>query len=39
MTTIEIKKESNKALDQVPENLLINILGFIKQIQADNNAP
>ena len=38
MTTIETKKEINKALDHVPENLLIDILDFIKEVQSDSTS-
>jgi hypothetical protein len=38
MTVIEIKKEINKALDQVPEKLLIDILHFIKEVQLDKSS-
>jgi len=37
MTAIEIKKEINKALDQVPEKLLVDILDLIKEVQSDNS--
>ena len=37
MTAIEIKKEINKALDQVPEKLLVDILNLIKEVQSDNS--
>jgi hypothetical protein len=39
MTAIEIKKEINKALDQVPEKLLIDILNLIKEVQLDKSPP
>ena len=35
MTAIEIKKEINKVLDQVPEELLIDILNLIKEVQSN----
>lgn len=38
MTALEIKKEINKALDQVPENLLGDILNLIKEIQLDKSS-
>ena len=38
MTVIEIKKEINKALDQIPEKLLIDILDLIKEVQLDNSS-
>ncbi len=37
MTAIEIKKEINKVLDQVPEKLLVDILELIKEIQAEKS--
>lgn len=37
MTAIEIKKEINKALDQVPEKLLVDILDLIKKVQSENS--
>jgi hypothetical protein len=38
MTALEIKKEITKALDQVPENLLVDILDLLKEVQADTSA-
>lgn len=38
MTAIEIKKEINKALDQVPEKLLVDILELIKEVQLDKSS-
>jgi hypothetical protein len=38
MTVIEIKKEINKALDQVPEKLLVDILALIKEVQSDKSS-
>lgn len=38
MTAIEIKKEINKALDQVPEALLADILELIKEVQSDKSS-
>ncbi len=38
MTAIEIKKEINKALDQVPEKLLVDILDLIKEVQSDKSS-
>jgi len=38
MTVIEIKKEINKALDQVPEKLLVDILDLIKEVQLDKSS-
>lgn len=37
MNVIEIKKEINKALDQVPENTLVDILNLIKEVQTENS--
>ncbi|MDR6969217.1 hypothetical protein J2X31_003244 [Flavobacterium arsenatis] len=37
MTAIEIKKEISKALDQVPEKLLVDILDLIKEVQSDQS--
>lgn len=37
MTVIEIKQEINKALDHVPEKLLIDILDLIKEVQAEKS--
>lgn len=37
MTVIEIKQEINKALDHVPERLLIDILDLIKEVQAEKS--
>jgi hypothetical protein len=33
MTSIEIKTEIQKLLDQVPENVLQNVLDFLKELQ------
>jgi hypothetical protein len=33
MTSIEIKTEIQKVLDQVPENVLQNVLDFLKELQ------
>jgi mRNA-degrading endonuclease RelE of RelBE toxin-antitoxin system len=33
MTSIEIKTEIQKVLDQVPENVLYDILDFLKELQ------
>lgn len=33
MTTTDIKSEINKAIDSVPESVLIDILDYLKQIQ------
>jgi mRNA-degrading endonuclease RelE of RelBE toxin-antitoxin system len=33
MTSIEIKTEIQKVLDQVPENVLQDILDFLKELQ------
>ena len=38
MTAIEIKKEINKVLDQVPEKLLVDILDLIKEVQSDKSS-
>ena len=38
MTVIEIKKEINKALEQVPEKLLVDILDLIKEVQLDKSS-
>ncbi|NMH26515.1 hypothetical protein [Flavobacterium silvaticum] len=37
MTRIQIKNEISKVLDQVPENLLIDILDFLKEVNSDNS--
>lgn len=33
MTTADLKQEINKAIDNVPESVLIDILDYLKQIQ------
>jgi len=33
MTSIEIKTEIQKVLDQVPENVLEDVLDFLKELQ------
>ncbi len=38
MTAIEIKKEISKVLDQVPENLLADILDLLKEVQSDRTS-
>ena len=38
MTAIEIKKEITKVLDQVPENLLVDILDLIKEVQSEKSS-
>lgn len=38
MTSIEIKKEINKALDEVPKKLLIDILDLIKEVQSNKSS-
>ncbi|WP_091141444.1 hypothetical protein [Flavobacterium caeni] len=38
MTTVQIKKEINKVLDQVPEKLLVDILDLIKEVQSDKSS-
>ena len=35
MTTTEIKKEIHKVIDQVPENLLADILIILKEVQSE----
>jgi len=34
MTSVEIKKEISKVLDQVPEKLLADILDLLKEVQS-----
>jgi mRNA-degrading endonuclease RelE of RelBE toxin-antitoxin system len=34
MTSIEIKTEIQKVLDQVPENVLGDVLDFLKELQS-----
>lgn len=38
MTTIEIKKEITKVLDQVPEKLLVDILNLLKEVQSEQSS-
>lgn len=38
MTAIEIKKEISKALDQIPDNILVDILNLIKEVQTENSS-
>ncbi|MCX2474309.1 hypothetical protein OQZ33_08220 [Pedobacter sp. MC2016-05] len=38
MTAVEIKKEINKALDQVTEKLLVDILDLIKEVQLERTS-
>lgn len=38
ITAVEIKKEINKALDQVPEKLLVDILDLIKEVQLERTS-
>lgn len=38
MTAIDIKKEISKALDQVPEDILIDILNLIREVQTENSS-
>lgn len=38
MTVIEIKKQINTVLEQVPEELLIDILNLLKEVQLDKNS-
>ncbi|WP_396177182.1 hypothetical protein [Flavobacterium sp.] len=35
MTTIDIKNEITKALDHVPDKILVDILDLIKEVQSD----
>ncbi len=36
MTTSDLKSEINKAIDNVPESVLVDILDYLKQIQNTN---
>jgi hypothetical protein len=38
MTTTEIKKEIHKVLEQVPENLLVDILDLLKEVQSEKSS-
>jgi hypothetical protein len=38
MTTIEIKKEIHKVIEQVPENLLADILDLLKEVQSEKSS-
>ena len=38
MTVVEIKREINTVLEQVPENLLIDILNLIKEVQSNKES-
>ena len=38
MTVVEIKREINTVLEQVPENLLIDILNLIKEVQSNKDS-
>ena len=38
MTTVEIKKEITKLLDQVPEKLLLDILNLLKEVQSERSS-
>lgn len=38
MTTTEIKKEIHKVLEQVPENLLGDILDLLKEVQSEKSS-
>jgi len=38
MTAIEIKKEISKALDQIPDNILVDILNLIREVQTENSS-
>lgn len=33
MTTTDLKKEINKAIDHVPDSVLVEILDYLKQVQ------
>ncbi|MBV8389045.1 MAG: hypothetical protein JO080_04520 [Mucilaginibacter sp.] len=37
MTSIEIKTEIQKVLDQVPESVLQNVLDFLKELQTKSS--
>jgi hypothetical protein len=37
MTAIEIKNEIHKVLDQVPEDALPDVLGFLKELQVHSS--
>lgn len=38
MTTIEIKKEISRVLDQVPEKFLADILELLREVQSDTSS-
>ena len=38
MTVIEVKKQINTTLEQVPEERLIDILNLLKEVQLDKNS-
>lgn len=38
MTSVEIKREISKVLDQVPEELLVDILDLIKKVQTERSS-
>jgi len=38
MTSVQIKNEIQKALDQVPETVLQDILDFVKELQVQSPA-
>ena len=38
MTTTEIKNEIHKVIEQVPENLLADILTILKEVQSEKAA-
>lgn len=38
MTAIDIKKEISKALDQVPEDILIDILNLVREVQTEKSS-
>ena len=38
MTATEIKKEIHKVLEQVPENLLVDILDLLKEVQSEKSS-
>jgi hypothetical protein len=37
MTSVQIKKEISKVLDQVPEKILLDILDFLKEVQSEKS--
>ena len=38
MTTTEIKSESQKTLDNIPEDILQDILGYLKELEGKSSA-